>query len=249
SAARNAIRAMSIGDLIIVALHSNRIGRIGEITGKAIHDDEWAPLVPPGPKLPDGEMGRRIFVRWDLTTGPDDRDLIVQLPPGNTLTSGELRPTAVRVHSQTIHQITEIMNDPTNWVSLLGKFGYERALSDYIASYPNHLEDGLLPHPNAKIRELVFKDRTRLDVLLIDRNEQPVIVECKQYSPSVADIRQLRHYLQRLKEETNQDARGILVHGGARKLTAEVISEARKSPIVEIVGYSLEVEFTPSAIL
>jgi hypothetical protein len=58
------------------------------------------------------------------------------------------------------------MNDLANWVSLLGSFRYEKALSDYIANYSNRLEDGLLPHPNSKIRERVVKDRTRLDVLL-----------------------------------------------------------------------------------
>lgn len=249
SAARNAIRAMSVGDLVVVALHGNRVGRIGEITGKAINDDEWAPLVPPGPKLPDGEMGRRIFVRWDLTIGPEDRDLVVQLPVGQTLSSGELRPTAARVQSRSIEQMVAAMNDATNWVSLLGKFGYERALSDYIASYPNRLEDGLLPHPNAKIRELVFKDRTRLDVLLVDRAGVPVIVECKQHSPSVADLTQLRHYVERLKEETDQNARGILVHGGARKLPKDVLQEAKKEPRVEIVNYRLEVDFTPSSLI
>jgi hypothetical protein len=58
------------------------------------------------------------------------------------------------------------MNDPTNWVGLLSHFKYEKALSDYIAAYPHHLEDGLVPYPNAKVREKVFTDRKRLDVLL-----------------------------------------------------------------------------------
>lgn len=246
SAARNAIKDMAIGDLVVVALHGHRIGRLGEITGKAIEDNQWEPLVPPGPQLPDGEMGRRILLRWDLTTGPDDRDLVVQIPPEHVFTSGELRPTVSRIQSRTINEVRMVMNDPRNWVGLLGKFGYERALSDYIVSYPHRLEDGLLPHPNARIRELVFKDKSRLDVLLIDQTGQPVIVECKQHAPSVDSIRQLRHYIERLKEETQQRARGILVHGGSRKLSTDVIREADKDPIVEIVCYSLEVQFVPS---
>lgn len=60
-----------------------------------------------------------------------------------------------RVQSQTLEAVRTDMNDPTNWVSLLGSFRYEKALSDYIANYPNRLEDGLLPHPNSKIRERV----------------------------------------------------------------------------------------------
>lgn len=246
SAARNALNEIALGDLVVVALQGHRIGRLGEVTGKAIGDDQWIPLVPPGPQLPDGEMGRRILLRWDLTTGPDDRDLVVQIPPESVFTSGELRPTISRIRSRSIDDVRKVMNDPQNWVGLLGRFGYERALSDYIANYPHRLEDGLLPHPNAKIRELVFKDKSRLDVLLIDRNGQPVVVECKQHAPSIDSIRQLRHYIERLKEETSQEARGILVHGGARKLSTDVMSEAKKDPLVEIVCYILDVEFVPS---
>lgn len=244
--ARKAIKDMVVGDLVIVALRGHRIGRLGEITGKSIEDDQWEPLVPPGPGVEDGDMGRRILVRWDLTVGPDDTDLVVRLPEGCTLSNGELRPTVARVYSQSIKQIKAMMNNPMNWVGLMGRFGYEAALSDYIASYPHRLEDGLLPHPHARIRELVFDDRSRLDVLLIDRAERPVIVECKQHSPTVENVRQLRHYIKRLRKETGQKARGILVHGGSQIVPADVRRMARKSPVVEIVSYRLEVDFARS---
>ena len=247
--ARKAIKEIKIGDYIIVALRRNRVGRIGQVTGKAIGDDEWHPLVPKSRLLPDGEMGRRIYVRWDLTTGPDNQDLVIQLPKEKRFTTGELRPTLCRIRSMSLKSLREVMNNPENWVSLLGKFKYEKALSDYIANYPNHLEDGLLPHPNSKIREKVFDDRSRLDVLLIDRKNNPVIVECKQYSPTIADIQQLRRYIRKLKEQTGERARGILVHGGAQKISSEVISEAKKRPCVEIVSYRLEVDFRPSYII
>ncbi|MEP6891365.1 MAG: endonuclease NucS domain-containing protein [Nitrospirota bacterium] len=246
SAARNAIKEMQLGDYVIVALRGHRVGRLGQITGKAIEDEEWNPLVPVGPGLLDGEMGRRIQVRWDLTVGPDNQDLVVQLPDGTTFSSGELRPTVSRIQSLPIEALKQEMNDPTNWVSLLGNFKYEKALSDFIANYPNRLEDGLLPHPNSKIRERVFKDRTRLDVLLIDRQNKPVIVECKQHAPSSQDINQLRHYMKLLKEETGEVSRGILVHGGAAKLSGPVMTEALCEPVVEIVSYGLEVIFRPS---
>ncbi len=99
SAARNALNEMSIGDSVVVALRGHRVGRIGTITGKAIGDDQWDLLVPPGPGLEDGEMGMRVFVRWDLTVGPDSHDLVVQLFPGHTFTNGELRPTVSRIYS------------------------------------------------------------------------------------------------------------------------------------------------------
>lgn len=136
SAARNALNEMSIGDSVVVALRGHRVGRIGTITGKAIGDDQWDLLVPPGPGLEDGEMGMGVFVRWDLTVGPDSHDLVVQLFPGHTFTNGELRPTVSRIYSLEVKHLLEEMNDPTNWVSLLGKFSYEKALSDFIANYP-----------------------------------------------------------------------------------------------------------------
>ena len=244
--ARKAIKDMEIGDYVIVALRGNRVGRLGQITGNAIEDDEWSPLVPASSDMPVGEMGRRIYVRWELTTGPDNQDLVIQLPKGNTFSNGELRPTVSRIYSMTINDLRVLMNDQENWISLLGKFGYEKALSDYIANYPNHLEDGLLPHPNSKIRERVFTDRSRLDVLLIDKENAPVVVECKQHAPSTDDIKQLRHYMKLLKQETGEIARGILVHGGAQKIPTKVIAEAKKRPPVEIVSYSLEVNFKPS---
>jgi len=134
------------------------------------------------------------------------------------------------------------MNDPSNWIGLLS-FGYERALSDYIAAYPHRLEDGLLPHPDERVRERVFRDSSRSDVLLTDRDEKPVIVECKQGSPSLDDLKQIRRYMKRLKTETDRDSRGILVHGGARNLRPEIAQAARKHPKVDIVQYSLGVDF------
>jgi hypothetical protein len=236
--------AIQIGDHVIVALRGHRVGRLGTVTAKAVEDAEWNPLVPKGHGYPHGEMGRRIYVRWDLTVGPDSRDLVVQLPQGARFTSGELRPTVARVQSLSLTDLVVHMNDASNWVGLLTHFDYERALSGYIAAYPHRLEDGLLPHPNDKIRERVFDDRSRLDVLLEDRNGVPVIVECKQAAPSLADIKQLRHYMHKLEREIRGRCRGILVHGGSKKLAPEVAEETSRAPIVEVVQYSLNVDFS-----
>ena len=184
------------GDHIVVSLRGHRIGRIGEVTKLAVEDKEWDPLVPPSKDNRVGEMGRRIFLRWELETGPDDRKLVVALPKDAQLTLGELRPTVAEVRSRTLAILRRAMNDPSNWESL-SEFPYEKALSDYIGAYPHLLEDGLLPHPNKKVRERVFRDRKRLDVLLEDRDEIAVIVECKQRQPSVDNVRQLQHYLRR----------------------------------------------------
>jgi RecB family endonuclease NucS len=135
------------------------------------------------------------------------------------------------------------MNNDRNWVGLLTHFDYEKALSGYVAAYPHRLEDGLLPHPNERVREKIFGDSSRLDVLLTDRRNVPVVVECKQGNPTVEHLKQIRHYMKRLRIETGIEARGILVHGGARKLPSEVAEAALRKPKIEIVQYSLEVDF------
>jgi Domain of unknown function DUF83 len=206
--AREAVKSIKIGDGVIVTLRGHRVGRLGVVTGKAIEDDEWNPLVPESPNRPTGDMGRRIFVRWELTIGPDSRDMVVKFPTDVQFTPG--------------------------------------ALSGYIAAYPHKLEDGLLPHPDKRVREKVFSDNTRSDVLLEDRDGSPVVVECKQGNPAVDYLKQLRHYMKLLEKETRRSPRGILVHGGARKLSAEVAIAARQKPRLEIVRYSLDVDFARS---
>jgi hypothetical protein len=67
---RNALSRMNVGDYVVAALKSNRIGRLGQVTAKAVNDDQWEPLVPESKDLPAGQMGRRIQVRWDLACGP-----------------------------------------------------------------------------------------------------------------------------------------------------------------------------------
>jgi len=135
------------------------------------------------------------------------------------------------------------MNDPNNWVGLITHFNLEAALQGYIAANPHRLEDGLLPYPDEKIREKVFGDRSRLDVLLIDREERPVVVECKRDAPWPGDVSQLRHYMTRLQKETGRKPRGFLVHGGALNLSLAVRREAAKEPRIDVVTYALDVTF------
>jgi RecB family endonuclease NucS len=189
-------------------------------------------------------MGRRILVRWDLTIGPDDRDIVIRMPKGSQFTRGEIRPTIGEIKSLSLADLTDIMSDRKNWESLFAHFDYERALSGYIATYPHHLEDSLTQHPNQKVREKVFKDRTRSDVILLDRDGTAVNVECKQGQPEAKDVDQLRRYLRHFFKETNLKARGILVHGGSKKLNADVEAAASKSPKIEVIQHRLEVEFS-----
>jgi hypothetical protein len=44
---RTVLQKIKIGDYMVVALPGHCIGRLGQVTGKAIEDTDWEPLVPP----------------------------------------------------------------------------------------------------------------------------------------------------------------------------------------------------------
>jgi RecB family endonuclease NucS len=85
-----------------------------------------------------------------------------------------------------------------------------------------------------------------MDVLLIDENNTPVVVECKQNAPTLNDIRQLRNYMAQIKKDLRKVPRGILVHGGARKLRDDVRRAAEARPVIDLVQHNLEVAFSRS---
>jgi hypothetical protein len=250
---KSALKKIEAGHFIVAALPGRRIGRLGPVVEMQLvkgGKDWWQPLIPPSPDNETGGMGRRILIRWDLEHGPDSLDQVVQLPEDFDI---GWRGTLNRIWDRSVKEFREVMANPANWVGLAGHFGYESALSDYIALYPHRLEDGLRPHPSKKIRQNVIRvrekvcaDHSRLDVLLLDGDDTPVIVECKQNSPTVEDIRQLRHYIRQLKKDLHMEARGILVHGGARKLHSRVLDASKESPCVAVFQYKLEVDFEPS---
>ena len=248
SRVRNALKAIEVGDKIVVQLNNNRVGRIGEVVRKEVGDKEWKPLVPVSRQESVGEMGRSIIVRWDLVNGPVDQDLVVELPPSARLTPGLVRPTICPLPRQMFKKIAAAVSDRKNWVSISSHaFSLEKSISDYLGTYPHRLEDGLQPYPSLKVRENVFADGTRSDVLLLDRNDKPVIVECKQNTPTIRDIEQLRGYLRKAGRVIGKKVRGILVHGGPAKLPANVKRHSRRHPRIEIIRYSVAVDFSQLA--
>ena len=245
--ARNALARIKPGDYIFVALQGSRIARLGTVTELAVQDPEWNPFIPPSRGHKYGEKGRRIHVRWDLELGPDNEEQVVMLPSAFRLTGAQLRTTLSVINSPSLADLRRILADPTNWISLWANFDYERALSGYIAAYPHRLEDGLRPYPFEKARERQGRGKTRMDVLLIDENDTPVVVECKQNAPTLGDIRQLRNYMAQIKKDLRKTPRGILVHGGARKLCDDVRRAADAKPTIELIQHNLEVAFSRSS--
>ena len=56
SRVRNALKAVEIGDKVVVQLNHNRVGRIGEVIRKEVGDKEWTPLVPRSKQYPHGAI-------------------------------------------------------------------------------------------------------------------------------------------------------------------------------------------------
>jgi hypothetical protein len=247
-AARNHLQQVAVGDSLVVQLSANRVGRVGTVTGKHIADSEWRPTVPISSDLPLGEQGRRIEVRWDLSFGEVGPQHVVELPLAARFGKGpELRWSIYPLEKQKFSEITRALRDDKNCVTLVPGFKHEASLSDYIATAPHLLEDGMRPYPLKKAREQVFADRTRSDVLLLDKREKLVIVECKQGSPSVENIEQLRGYMRHAARWANvKNVRGVLVHGGSLNLSSDVRSAAHGNPSVELVRYIISVGFVRS---
>lgn len=238
---KNCLGRMQPGDLVVVHLRGHCIGRIGVVVAKRVEDSEWEPLVPPTDERPHGEVGRRVEVRWDLTSGPADPDDIVRLPESARLAGGKVRWTTAEIDEAQFRRIRGAVRDEANWVSLRTRFAHETALSDFIAEFPHLLEDGLLPHSSQRVREMKFPDGTRADVILEDRDLRTVVVECKQGEPTEAHVEQLLGYVRHLRKKVRGPIRAILVHGGATKLPRELRRWRRK---VEFVQYRLSVGFS-----
>ncbi len=249
--ARNAAKQIQPGDKILVQLSDSRVGRIGTVVASRILDNEWLPTVPKDRENPEGEMGRRFEVRWDLSSGPISPSAVAKLPEGVRFQGATLRLTIARVPDLLAAKIEIALKDEANWTAVHSRFATERAISEYINEFPHLLETGLRPYPNAKTREFTFKDKKRSDVLLLDPEGGLVIVECKQNAPVLKDLQQLRHYMKRARQEivgSDQKIaiRGILVHGGPPRIDSNLLQVASQKPVVEIVCFAVSVNFVSS---
>lgn len=235
------LREIEPGDHVVVHLRGHCIGRIGFIVGKRVADAQWDPLDPRSREERNGEVGRRLEVRWDLSRGPSDPDDVVQLPPSARLSGGSVRRTVAEINAAQFKRIRDAVCDESNWVSLRARYAHESSLSDFIASFPHLLEDGLLPHSSQRVREMKFPDGTRADVIVEDRDRRTVVIECKQGAPTVAHVRQLLGYMKHPRKKGGRPVRAILVHGCATKLPREL---RRWRGDVEFVQYRLSVGFS-----
>jgi hypothetical protein len=242
--ARNALKKMQAGDWILATLPESHVGRLGTIVKLEVGDDHWNPIVPPSQKIPEGQNGRRILVRWELNTGPDDSSKVILLPPSARLNGGEVMGTIRQLPIEKLDAIRSAMRDEANWVALAGRFKMETALSDYLSIHPQRLEAGMIAFPSVEVREFTFPDRTRADVILQDRMGRVVIVECKQGAPTMGDLGQVIEYRKQFKKQFPEfkEPRALLVHGGSGRVIPEIAAKAERDE-VELIYFELQVTF------
>lgn len=247
SRVRACLGRMKRGDRIVVQLPGNHVARVGHVVStRGIADEVWNPTVPrvPGSRKRlerDGEMGRRIAVRWSRV-GPTDPDLITVLPDEAQLSVPVRMAPLVRLKPEAYKRIRAAMQANDNWVRVVPEFKHESALSDYIAVNPTRLGSGMRAFPAKSVREHVFRNGKRSDVLLVDRSDYLVVVECKQGPAEVAHLRQLHGYMRRARELRRGKVRGILVHGGPRRI-ARGVREAAKRLGITTFQHSLAIDF------
>lgn len=242
----NCLRMMP-GDWIAATLPNGRVGRLGRVFRVAIEDHEWNPIVLPSKRLPLGENGRRIEVRWDLTVGPQDPSQVVLLPKESQFIGGQIRGTVRQLPLNRVSALKATMNDSRHWVSLASAFNLETALSAYIALHPHRLEDGLTSHSSFGSTEAGVADGGRIDVLLEDRDGRTVVVECKQGAATVDACKQALRYRRQIEPLVSvpNEVRAIVVHGGTRRVAPEVVKFAEVNK-VELVYFELAVSFANS---
>lgn len=243
----NLCRRMRPGDWIIATLTGNRVGRLGRIFRVAIEDGDWNPVVSPNKRLPVGENGRRIEVRWDLDVGPTDPSQVVLLPKDAQFVGGQIRGTVRQLPIERLGGIRDVMNDSRHWVSLASAFNLETALSAYIALHPHRLEEGLVSHSSFGSTEARVADGGRIDVLLEDRHGNTVVVECKQGAATISACEQVLRYRRQIEYLVSdpQSVRAMIVHGGTRRVPLDVVVFAQKNR-VELVYFELAVNFANS---
>lgn len=251
SRVRACLMRMRPMDRIVVQLPDNRVGRIGRVVSTSgVQDDSWVPTVPrvDGARTlleRDGEMGRRIQVRWEAI-GPRNPDVVTELPLSAQLSVPVRRASVARLQPEWFRRIVAAMRQRDNWIRVVPQFRHESSLSDYIAVNPTRLGAGLRPFPAKSVREHVFHNQKRADVLLLDRHGTLVVVECKQGPAELEHLRQLSGYMKRARELRHGKVRGILVHGGPPR-TKEDVRKAALRLGIATVQHSLVIDFKPTS--
>ncbi len=115
----------------------------------------------------------------------------------------------------------------------------ERDLHAYLENNLSKVEPELKLHANGS--EYPTK-AGRIDILAVDRDDRPVVIELKAGRATDAAVGQLLGYMGCLAEAKN-DVRGVLV---AFEFDDRVLHAARALPNVRLVKYAVDFRFDPA---
>ena len=122
--------------------------------------------------------------------------------------------------------------------AMKAKFTLERDLQVALRANIEQLERGMTINDGGK--ERIGLSRGRTDILAIDSNEQPVVIELKAVTADHDAIGQILRYMGDLQEKIGGPVRGILI---APDFTAGAIAASKPVPSIELQKYRFNLLF------
>ncbi len=123
-------------------------------------------------------------------------------------------------------------------------FAYEDDLRDYLANNLNIIESGLTLFIDEKgiegVEYSVDDNNKRIDILALDKNKKPVVIELKVSKGYERVIGQCQYYKNRIKKILKvEEVRVIII---AREITQHLQTAAIDLPSIELFEYELNIK-------
>lgn len=218
------------------------------------------------------EIGGEINEKGELCVGAPERPIYIQSWDNGKLLLGSQHPlyTVTKGNVRRVNPNTDGEDAGWYWVAIAPKhlrtaldlalglsdpvtddlqFAYECILRDYCAQNPAKVEPGLTLYEHAGVRGVEYPAGGRfIDVLALDADRNPVVIEFKLSRGHDQVLGQLLYYIEWIRQNppvgsapVNQ-VRGIIV---ARHISDALRLAAYSQPNISLVEYSLSVTFTP----
>ena len=152
-----------------------------------------------------------------------------------TIRRKEAERAKAKARSPEVAQIAEVKETVE---AKEAKFTLERDLQAALRANIEQLESGLTISDGGK--ERIGLSRGRTDILAIDANNQPVVIELKAVTADHDAIGQILRYMGDLQEEIRGPVRGIVI---APDFTAGAIAASKPVPSIELHKYRFNLLF------
>lgn len=228
--ARDCMRKMQPGELVIPYLQQWRVGPVGVIKKVHLADEDWNPTVAKGDYTQnplEAELGRRIDVEW-RSEGMPPGGMGALIPPEKRLRRPDALSTIEELKPDRFDELVKILGDPQNWTKIGGSPEevveilpadppelslLEETLKQVLIRNLGLIEPGLSPHPDYPGVAEVMTDVGRIDLFCIDKDKNFVVIELKVGPASDHAVGQITRYMGWVKQNLHEGRglRGILV--------------------------------------